>query len=343
MQSILVEMNRLHISQEFEEVKDPVVVQMPDKSFFMMASVGTSTIQKWRIGRFTAQNPQGPWTELPFVELTGIEGPEVCAPALQLEQRADGGVRFNMYVQTACFREDGIIAVATSDDGHNFKGQDSWSLTRNDVPVSEIPVVGLYDVGLSEIEYEDRLYDCMMFSAYRRIGCGDVFMTLRERNGTDAEWSAPVPVLKQEDVPFHNRPDSPNFEWGLEGAKLVQLADNHFVMIGVCFLEKGLHEVGTRQRVFLAAAETPFGPFHPVTTPLQPTKYDIGEGENGHPDTIDLGDSIGILYQERAGNRKPWHLRYAEIAKAEMMALAPAPRSWAPVPDYRPAQQAFQL
>ena len=321
MRSILVDVQRLHTSKEFEEIKDPVVVQLPDKSFFMMASVGTSTTQKWRIGRFAADHPQGPWTELPFVELSGIEGPEVCAPALQIERMPNGKIIYHMYVQTACFREDGIIAVATSEDGLNFTGKDSWSLTRNDVPASEIPVVGLYDVGLSEIIYQGKPFDCMMFSAYRRIGCGDVFMTLRDRSSTDADWSAPVPVLKQEDVPFHNRPDSPNFEWGLEGAKIVQLADNHFVMIGVCFLEKGLHEVGTRQRVFLAAAETPFGPFRPVTTPLQPTKYDIGEGENGHPDTIDLGDRIGILYQERAGNGKPWHLRYAEMSKADMVAL----------------------
>jgi hypothetical protein len=153
---------------------------------------------------------------------------------------------------------------------------------------------------------------------------------MREK-GADA-WEKPKLALKQEDVPFHNKPGSENFEWGLEGAKVVQLADDAYLMIGVCFLDKDKAERGTRQRVFFAASATPEGPFLPMGTPIEPTPYKEGAGENGHPETIDLGAKLGILYQERAGEGadKPWHLRYAEIDKAELLKeiyarLAPPP------------------
>lgn len=319
MKSRLVDVYRRNTEERFQEIKDPTVVLRPDKSYFMMASVGSSVSQQWRIGRFEAAHPAGPWQELEFADVQGIEGPEVCAPALQLEER-DSRLLYKMYVQTSCFREDGIIALAESQDGKTFRAVSDFAISKDHLPARDIPIVGLYDVGISEITHEGKEYDCMTFSAYRRVGCGDLYASLREKGAPDASWSTPALILKQEDVPFHNHPESPNFEWGLEGAKIHQIADNAFMMIGVCFLEKGLHEIGTRQRVFFAAAESPLGPFRPVTTPIPPTRYDIGEGENGHPDTVDLGEHIGILYQERAGHGKPWHLRYAEASKAELIA-----------------------
>lgn len=102
--------------------------------------------------------------------------------------------------------------------------------------MGEHPVIGLYDVAVSEIEKGGKKYDCMTFSAYRDIGCGDVYAALREKGAKT--WQKPVLALKQEDVPFHNRPGSANFEWGLEGAKIVQLADDAYLMIGVCFLDR---------------------------------------------------------------------------------------------------------
>ena len=326
MKSRLVDIRRRDETDDSPfQIKDPTVVALPDGSYAMYATVDASYMKAGLVGRFRAQNPGGPWQEEAPAELTGVDGPEVCAPSVVLEYK-DGQPVFKMYIQTSCFHGDGVIAVASSTDGIHFAAE-PVAMTKDDVAA---PVISLYDVAVSDVTRGGKDCDCMVFSGYRSIGCGDVYVSLREK-GTE-HWEAPVLALRQEDVPFHNKPGSANFEWGLEGAKVVQLADDAFLMVGVCFLDKNKSERGTRQRVFFAASATPGGPFLPMNTPIDPTPYANGTGENGHPETIDLGKSVGILYQERAGEGadKPWHLRYAEIDKAELLAqvrnrLAPPP------------------
>lgn len=306
----------------YGEIKDPSVVALPGGGYMMFASVGTSVTQQWMIGRFVAEHPRGPWQEVSPVTLRGVEGREVCAPAVVYNDKTK---QFEMYVQTTCFSPGGVIALATSADGDAFDGVQPHPAVKEDIKNPKVPVIGLYDVGMSDITRDGRAYECMVYSAYRRIGCGDVYMSLRPKDGAGSDsWSAPRLVLAQEDVPFHNPPDSPEFEWGIEGAKVVQVADNAFVMIGVCFLDRPRSEIGTRQRVFLAAATAPEGPYHPVDMPIAPTAYPDGTGENGHPDTIDLGDHIGILYQERSGDHRPWHLRYTEVKKSDWAEMVKA-------------------
>lgn len=324
MESRRVEIRRRdETDKEFFQVKDPTVVSLPDGTYAMYATLDASYMKPGLVGRFTATDPAGPWQEETPAKIEDIDGPEVCAPSVVLEQK-DGRTVYKMYIQTSCFHEDGVIAAATSEDGIHFRAE-PVAMTKDDV--SE-PVVSLYDVAVSDVTRGKKEYDCMTFSGYREIGCGDVYVSMREK-GTES-WGAPKRALKQEDVPFHNRPGSKDFEWGLEGTKLVQLAEDAYLMIGVCFLSEG--ERGTRQRVFFAAAATPDGPFQAMNTLIDPTPYKEGTGENGHAETIDRGDKIGILYQERAGEGrdKPWHLRYAEVEKAELLReiyakLAPPP------------------
>lgn len=306
----------------FFQIKDPAVVQLPDGTYALYCTLDASYMKPGLVGRFSAAHPGGPWQEEEPAVLEGITGPEVCAPAIVMEEK--GGVPvFKMYIQTSCFHQDGVIAVATSTDGIHFKAE-PVAMTKGDVPGA----VSLYDVAVSEVTRGGKSAECMVFSAYREVGCGDVYVSMRDKNGA---WEKPVLALKQEDVPFHNKPGSENFEWGLEGAKIVQLAEDAYLMAGVCFLDKDNSERGTRQRVFFAAAASPSGPFLPMNTPIEPTPYQDGTGENGHPEIIDLGDKFGVLYQERAGEGpdKPWHLRYAEADKARLLKevrarLAPA-------------------
>lgn len=305
------------------EMKDPSVIRMEDGSYQMYCSLGTSVTQQWVVGRFEAQHPGGPWQELPHAEIDNVEGAEVCAPAVVLSQK-DGKPLFEMYVQTTCFSPGGVIAYATSEDGRHFTGADKPAMTCADLTAADQKnIMSLYDVGMSDFDMAGKTYECMVFSGYRRIGCGDVFMSLREKpvdGAAPAAWSQPQLVLKQEEVPFHNKPDSDNFEWGLEGVKIDKLADDAYLMTGVCFLDEPNEARGTRQRVFFAAAPKPEGPYVPMRTPIEPTAYPEGTGENGHPDTVDMGDALGFLYQERAGEGKPWHLRYTEMKKADLLA-----------------------
>lgn len=326
------------------EVKDPAIVPMPDGSYMLYATVfGPGISREDIIGRFHASHPQGPWHQLESARVHGVTGPEVCAPQVLLSEE-NGQLLWTMYVQTSCFEQDGHIAVAVSRDGKDFYALPTPAMTRH--AINQHSVVCLYDVSVSDIHLKGKPYECMVFSGYRHFnpvaaghdtletgimssitqnGCGDLYMSLREKDGFSSEWSTPKLILKQEDVPFHNHPASPNFEWGLEGGKIIQLEEDSFLLTGVCFLEKDIALRGTRQRVFFATAASPAGPFVSHTLPLEPTPYDVGQGENGHPDVIDLGSRLAILYQERAGVGHPWHLRYAEISKKEVQALLSPP------------------
>src|SRR5574338_1701317 len=103
-----------HLPQ-YEEIKDPSIVALPNGQYMMYASIGNSEVQKWIVGRFLSSHPSGPWKEVSPVTFVGIEGPHLCAPAVMYEEK-DGVPVFTMYIQTACFEENGVIAVATSHD-----------------------------------------------------------------------------------------------------------------------------------------------------------------------------------------------------------------------------------
>jgi hypothetical protein len=182
------------------------------------------------------------------------------------------------------------------------------------IPHSSLPVIGLYDAGISYITMNEERYLCMLFSGYRKIGCGDIYMTCRKQNDDGRGWSAPSLLLAQEDVPFHNHPSYEHYEWGLEGGQILQISQNQYLMIGVCFMPKPIGHEGTRQRVFFAVADSINGPFKPVGTPLEPQYNPFKTGENGHPDGFIENDMLSIVYQERIGTNQPWHLRRVQYS-----------------------------
>ncbi|MBP9820186.1 hypothetical protein KBC79_05635 [Candidatus Woesebacteria bacterium] len=314
----LLRVNRLekHLEEHYE-IKDPSVVKVADGSYILYASVGNSVTQTWLVGRFVASHPTAEWQEIEPVSFTNLSGPQLCAPAVTY-QLVDGGPLFEMYIQTACFEDGGQIVYATSSDGQVFVGQSQPLVTKDDVNQDTAPVVGVYDVGVSEVKLHDQELICMLYSGYRKVGCGDIYASYKQKGEADAAWSRGEPLLIQENVPFHNRPDYEHFEWGLEGAKLVQIADDCFMIIGVCFMPKPHEFLGTRQRVFLAASASINGPFKAIGLPFT-TDYNADRtGENGHPDTIIEGDQMWVIYQERLGDGKPWHLRAAAFNLAAL-------------------------
>jgi hypothetical protein len=314
--NLLLEVNRLPQHAEFHyEIKDPSIVQVNDNRFMMFASVGNSVTQTWLVGRFEAESPEGPWTELEPVKFVDLSGPQLCAPAVTLIEEK-GIQRWFMYIQTACFEEGGVIALATSDDGETFYGQPQALISRESIDNAPTDVIGVYDVGYSELKHGDQDVECMVYSGYRRVGCGDIYMSTRTKGS--GEWGPGQCILSQENVPFHNSPDYEYFEWGLEGAKIIQLADDCFVMIGVCFLPMSNEHLGKRQRVFFAVTDSLDTPFTPVNTPFEPTGFEGKFGENGHPDTLTINDTLHVIYQERHGNGEPWHLRAARYSLSEL-------------------------
>jgi hypothetical protein len=294
----------------YPELKDPSVVQIADGSYMMYASIGNSHIQQWIIGRFVAQNPEGPWQEVSPVTFHDLSGPQLCAPAVRFEIK-NGQPHWIMYVQTSCFEHEGIIALATSTDGEHFYGTNQPLINRQMMSSYTDALVGLYDAGISEVRVNDQTLLCLLFSGYRRIGCGDLYMTYRSKESNEDDWAPSQKILSQEEVPFHNNPLDQDFEWGLEGAQIIQLADDSFMLLGVCFMPIPGPAVGTRQRVFFAHATSLLGPWIPLTTPFEPQDYAGFRGENGHPDAFKIGDELWIIYQERCANGYPWHFRAA--------------------------------
>jgi hypothetical protein len=297
-----------HAARHYE-IKDPSVVQVEDGTFMMYASVGNSKEQTWLVGRFVADTIDGQWTELEPVIFHDLSGPQLCAPAVMFEIKDDQPL-WTMYIQTACFEEGGVIALATSPDGHHFYGQPQPLATRESTDASANPIIGVYDVGVSTITKGTEELLCMLYSGYRRVGCGDIYISTKGKN--DQQWSQGQCLITQEDVPFHNRPDYEHFEWGLEGAKLVQFSDDCYLIIGVCFMPLPDGYLGTRQRVFFAVADKPEGPYKPIGMPFVPSQEN-NKGENGHPDLLIVDDKVVVIYQERAGDGQPWYLRSASF------------------------------
>lgn len=314
-ESQLVELRRMgDHAHRYKDIKDPSVIRMPGGQYEMFASIGNSSDEKWKVGHFVADNPSGPWKELPPVEFTtpegmkhNLSGENCCAPAVLLEEK-DGRPLYKMYIQTTCFQPDGAIAIATSRDGTHFEAQPETVATVGSVTGGK-KLANVYDSGISEIEYNGEKYLYCVYTGCTKVGCGDLYYSVRPKSGTEKDWSTGKLLLDQKDVPFHNQPGVPHFEWGLEAGQVVQLDKDMYLMAAVCFLDKeGKEHNGTRQRLFFAASRTPFGGFTPIGVAIEPH----GQGENGHPDMVVHDGKLGLLYQERAGDGKPWHLRYTD-------------------------------
>jgi hypothetical protein len=300
------------VSASHPEIKDPDLVRLPDGGWMMLASVGSSVSQQWLVGRFAADVLTGPWQELEPVQFHGLSGPELCAPSTICRREAEG-VRWRMYIQTACFSPGGEIVSAESSDGQNFYPSTDLLVTKDSI-TGDRTMVGVYDVGVTDITIGGAPYECVAFSGYRRVGSGDLFAALRSKLAPESGWTTPACILRQEAVPFHNRPDYEHHEWGLEGAKILQISETCYLLVGVCFLEKDNSFLGTRQRVFFAGSRTPTGPFTPIGTAIEP----FVTGENGHPDALIEDGQLVLIYQERLGDGQPWHLRHTEFDIASL-------------------------
>lgn len=302
---------------QYPEIKDPSLVAVGNK-WMMYASIGTSVTQKWTIGRFEANSLEGPWYELPPAIVHGLNGPQICAPAVTYGEK-DGRPHWRMYVQTACFEENGVIACIGSQDGMIFNGVSATLIRSDMLAPQKQKVVGLYDAGVSDVTWNNETITTMVFSGYRSVGNGDLYLSYKKKDDHDMGWSAPTLIMTQEEVPFHNKPGSEDYEWGLEGAKIVQLSPTCFLMIAVCFAPLPKTYIGHRQRVFLSASHSPFGPYSPIGVPFMPMSSSLRFGEQGHPDTVIIDNTLWIVYQERKNQNSPWYLCYAKLSLPEFL------------------------
>jgi hypothetical protein len=144
-------------------------------------------------------------------------------------------------------------------------------------------------------------WDPMSYAATTRGP--DIYLARSESDSWDGPWRRLGPIMRQEDVPFHAPPGDENYEWGLEGPQLVELADGRVLLLAVCFVRH--HPRGSRQRLYVAVADTAAGPYSVIGMPLQPGFAAWESGEVGHGAFQLDGDKLWLFYQARSRDVRP--------------------------------------
>ncbi len=263
-----------------DDVKDPCPV-FDGRLWHMYGSGGTVTTETWEILHATSESLEGPWIEQPGITLP-ISGSGIAAPGVVY---ADGV--FHMFVQTEFMKPHGRVEHAVSNDGFRW-------VVLNPALVS-IPGTeehGIYDPHPAEIG--GRKY--IVYSAmppFERVPQPDVYLARSTSDTWFGPWERVGKILDHNDLPHHNRRDDPDYEWGIEGAQLVQLPSGKILLNATCFLPSGPR--GQRQRVFFALADQVEGPYTtvgPILDPAQP-------GENGHSTVLVHNGELYLIYQSR--------------------------------------------
>lgn len=129
--------------------------------------------------------------------------------------------------------------------------------------------------------------------SFKRVPQPDIYLARSLSESWFGPWERLGKILDHSELPHHNARDHPDYEWGIEGAQLVELPDRRVLLNATCFLPEG--ERGSRQRVFFAVADEVAGPYRTVGPILDP-----GEpGENGHSTVIVREQELSLVYQSR--------------------------------------------
>jgi hypothetical protein len=298
---------------KYRDTKDPCPV-FDGRQWHIYGSGGSVLSEQWDILHATADDISGPWTEHEALTLPNVQGGVVAAPGVVFED----GV-FHMFVQTDCFRLNGTIEYLTSVDGFSFTYRHTalYSLqetrqqrrnmltTEESEAVAKQPETGLYDSHPVIIAGERYL----VYSGMAEVGRPDIYLAKSTHNSWGGDWRREFsphrngPILHHEEVIHHNQPDYGDYEWGLEGAQLIELPGGLILLNAVCFLPYGKR--GTRQRIFLAVAEQILGPYITVGPLIDPPETGWDAGENGHATGMIEGDDLLIMYQARPEGG-PW-------------------------------------
>ena len=279
-------------------LKDPCVVRF--HGAWHLFATGCKDGYEYDVVHAVAPRPTGPWTMLPPADVVGAAGPSLCAPGVV----ADGD-RLHLFVQETYNLLGGTITHLVSEDaGVSFH---AVSVALTSLPgTSE---AGIYDAHPGEVG--DGKY--LTYAGMATVGEPEIHIA-RSLTGTwDGPWERLGVALGHDDIDCHNPRGCPAYEWGLEGAQVTGLPDGRTLLSGVCFLPGGDH--GTRQRVFLAVADAPEGPYDVLGPALDPARY-AGGGENGHGCTVVDRGRVYLYFQHRDGDGAPWTLHVTSVPAA---------------------------
>ncbi|MDQ1711077.1 MAG: hypothetical protein QOE45_527 [Frankiaceae bacterium] len=281
-------------------LKDPCVTRVGDR--WHLFATGCHEGYRYDLVHAVAPRPGGPWTPLPPVEIRGAHGPSRCAPGVVAE-----GDRLHLFLQEAYNLLGGTITHLVSDDG-------GATFDAVGTALASLPgttEAGLYDAHPCEVEGERYL----VYAGMSTVGEPDLHLARA------ADWAGPWKrlgvVLGHDDVACHNPRGCPAYEWGLEGGQLAELPDGRTLLAAVCFLPEGAE--ATRQRVLLAVADEPTGPYDVIGPALDPAAYGR-TGENGHPAVAVHRGRVHLFFQHRDGDGLPWQLYATSVSAAAFAA-----------------------
>jgi hypothetical protein len=278
--------------------KDPCVVR--HRGTWQLFATGCKDGWTYDVVRAAAPHPSGPWTPLPPADVRGASGPSLCAPGV-----VSDGDRLHMFVQEAYNLLGGTIThLVSTDDGATF---DAVSVALTSLPgTSE---AGIYDAHPGE----SRGQKFLVYAGMAVVGEPDLHLARSESGTWDGPWERLGVVLGHDDVPCHNPRGCPDYEWGIEGGQLTELPDGRTLLTAVCFLPEGAP--ATRQRIMLAVAEDPTGPYTVLGPAVEPAAYGR-PGENGHGSAIVDGRDVHLFFQHRDGDGLPWDVHVASVPAA---------------------------
>ena len=263
-----------------DDLKDPCPV-FDGKLWHMYGSSGTVRSETWSILHATSPDLYGPWTEHQPIVLP-VQGSGVAAPGVIFED----GV-FHMFIQTEFMKSGGRCEHAVSNDGFH------WVVLQP--AFSALPGTdedGIYDPHPALIAGKRYIVYSAM-APFSKVPQPDVYLARSKSDSWFGPWERMGKILDHNDLPHHNPRDHPDYEWGIEGAQLVELPDGRVLLNATCFLPDGPR--GTRQRVFFAVADHVEGPYRSVGPVLDP-----GEpGENGHSTVLIHDGELTLFYQSR--------------------------------------------
>lgn len=276
-----------------DDVKDPCPV-FDGQLWHMFGSSGTVTSETWSLLHATAPNHFGPWTEHDPIALP-VGGSGVAAPGVIY----DAGV-FHMFIQTEYMKSGGRCEHVVSNDGFRWVVLNSALLALPDTDED-----GIYDPHPAIIG-EKRYIVYSGMPKFTTVPQPDIYLARSQSDSWFGPWKRVGKILDHGDLPHHNSRHHPDYEWGIEGAQLVELPDGRILLNATCFLPD--QPRGSRQRVFFAIAdrvEGPYATFGPVLDPGEP-------GENGHSTVVIQGRQLLLFYQcRRAATNHRWRFGVA--------------------------------
>jgi hypothetical protein len=289
--------------QSVDDLKDPCPV-FDGQRWHIFGSSGTVTSEAWSILHATAPDMYGPWTEHAPLVLP-VSGSGVAAPGVIFE----AGV-FHMFIQTEFMKSGGRCEHAVSNDGFNWV-----VVTPALLSLPNTDEDGIYDPHPANIGGKRYLVYSGM-PKFESVPQPDIYLARSMSDSWFGPWKRQGKILDHLDLPHHNPREHPDYEWGIEGAQLVELPDGRVLLNATCFLPEGPR--GTRQRVFFATADQVEGPYKSVGPILDPGEL----GENGHSTVMIDGQELTLFYQSRrAATNHRWRYGIAKCALEQALHL----------------------